>query len=78
MKESNDLAISSGTQDQRLNCPECGSKLQKCLIQQNYAIVMCVNTQCSYPFNRTPVIDNLVYVRENDVLTVAKQRLSDS
>lgn len=58
-------------------CPDCQSKLQKCLIQQNYAMVICPNVQCGYPFNHNEVIDNLVYVDDNEIIEGAKKRLSD-
>ncbi|GAV50787.1 hypothetical protein ZYGR_0Z02100 [Zygosaccharomyces rouxii] len=58
------------------NCPDCGGPLQKCLIQQNYAIVICTKEDCPYPFNQREVMDNLVYVYDSDIISVAKQRLS--
>lgn len=58
------------------NCPDCGGPLQKCLIQQNYAIVICVEEHCTYPFNQREVMDNLVYVYDPDIISVARQRLS--
>ncbi|CCC71092.1 hypothetical protein NCAS_0G02050 [Naumovozyma castellii] len=58
-------------------CPDCGSVLQKCLIQQNYAMVICPDEKCGYPFNQRRVQENLVYVDDSEVIPVAKQRLSD-
>ena len=58
------------------HCPTCGAALQKFLIQQNYAIVMCPKEDCGYPFNQEKNIDNIAYVDEKDVLEVAQQRLS--
>lgn len=57
-------------------CPDCGENLKKCLIQQNYAMVICPNNQCGYPFNQNEVLSNVVYVDESEVLAVAKKRLS--
>lgn len=57
-------------------CPECKSALQKCLIQQNYAMVICPSLTCGYPFNQAPVLDNLVYIDDKDVLDVAQRRLT--
>lgn len=59
-------------------CPQCGEFLQKCLIQQNYAMVICPSLQCAFPFNQNKPLDNLVYVDESEVLEVARQRLSKS
>lgn len=58
------------------DCPDCNSPLQKCLIQQNYAIVICTKEDCPYPFNQRDVTGNLVYVYDSDIISVAKQRLS--
>lgn len=57
-------------------CPDCGENLKKCLIQQNYAMVICPNNQCGYPFNQNEALSNVVYVDESEVLAVAKKRLS--
>lgn len=59
-------------------CPDCGDFLSKCMIQQNYALVICPNLGCGYPFNQNEVSDNVVYIEESEVLEVAKQRLSKS
>lgn len=59
-------------------CPDCGDFLTKCLIQQNYAMVLCPNLRCGYPFNQNETSENVVYVEESEVLEVAKQRLSKS
>ncbi|KAK5780660.1 uncharacterized protein PWA37_003307 [Arxiozyma heterogenica] len=59
-----------------VKCPDCGDLLQKCLIQQNYAMVICPNEKCEYPFNQHEIADNLVYVDDNDILEVARLRLS--
>lgn len=59
-------------------CPECGDFLQKCLIQQNYAMVICPNLRCGFPFNRTEALENIVYVDESEVLEVARHRLTKS
>ena len=56
-------------------CPECNSKLQKCLIQQNYAITICVNEKCQYPFRTNEVENNLSYISDKDILDAAKNRL---
>lgn len=58
------------------HCPSCGTALQKFLIQQNYALVMCPKENCGYPFNQENNIDNIAYVDEKDVLEVAQERLS--
>ncbi|AQZ12742.1 YNL162W-A [Zygosaccharomyces parabailii] len=57
-------------------CPDCGGPLQKCLIQQNYAIVICIKEDCGYPFNKKEVFDQLVYVDDQEILSVARKRLS--
>lgn len=57
-------------------CPDCGTPLQKCLIQQNYAMVLCPNETCGYPFNQHDNIENMVYVDDNDILDAARQRLA--
>lgn len=59
-----------------VKCPDCGELLQKCLIQQNYAMVICPNEKCGYPFNQQENIENLVYVDDSDVLEAARLRLS--
>ncbi|QLQ82632.1 hypothetical protein HG537_0H03950 [Torulaspora globosa] len=59
-------------------CPQCGEFLQKCLIQQNYAMIICPSLQCAFPFNQNKAVDNIVYVDENEVLEVARQRLTKS
>lgn len=58
------------------HCPVCKSALQKFLIQQNYAIVICPKETCGYPFNQEHTLDNLVYIDENEILEVAQERLS--
>ncbi|CAI4035951.1 hypothetical protein SMKI_14G1610 [Saccharomyces mikatae IFO 1815] len=65
-----------GTSNSQVYCPDCNEKLQKCLIQQNYAIIICPSLTCGYPFNQRDILDNLTYVDDNDVLKVAKKRLS--
>ncbi|AHY76935.1 AQG_2a_G0045820.mRNA.1.CDS.1 [Saccharomyces cerevisiae] len=62
--------------DSQVFCPDCNERLQKCLIQQNYAIIICPSLVCGYPFNQREVLENLTYVDDNDVLKVAKKRLS--
>lgn len=57
-------------------CPNCGGSLQKCLIQQNYAMVICIREDCGYPFNQNEVFDQLVYVDDQEILSVARKRLS--
>ncbi|CAL9733040.1 hypothetical protein MOUN0_O12046 [Monosporozyma unispora] len=57
-------------------CPDCGHVLQKCLIQQNYAMILCPNEECGYPFNQHENIEHMVYVDDNDVLEAAGQRLA--
>ncbi|SCU92477.1 LAFA_0F10858g1_1 [Lachancea sp. 'fantastica'] len=56
-------------------CPQCDSKLQKCLIQQNYSLVLCTNLNCGYPFNEREVMDNIVYTKDSQILDAAKRRL---
>ncbi|CAL9738521.1 hypothetical protein MOSE0_N13278 [Monosporozyma servazzii] len=58
-------------------CPECDHNLQKCLIQQNYAMIICPNEKCGYPFNQHENIEHMVYVDDNDVLEAARQRLAN-
>ncbi|QLG74158.1 hypothetical protein HG535_0G00430 [Zygotorulaspora mrakii] len=58
-------------------CPDCTTNLKKCLIQQNYAVVICPNLDCGYPFNQTQAINNIVYVKEKEIIEVAKSRLAD-
>ncbi|EDO16389.1 hypothetical protein Kpol_1051p39 [Vanderwaltozyma polyspora DSM 70294] len=59
------------------SCPECNENLQKCLIQQNYSMVICPNPKCVYPFNQKENIEGMNFVEENEVLEFAKQRLSN-
>ncbi|CCF56173.1 hypothetical protein KAFR_0A07390 [Kazachstania africana CBS 2517] len=66
------------TTNDSTTCPNCGQILQKCLIQQNYAIVICPSERCSYPFDQNEVLDQLSYVDETEVLDAAQQRLSGS
>lgn len=78
MSKAKNTTISSSTADQTassIECPDCHSKLQKCLIQQNYAMVVCPNVDCGYPFTHNEVIDNLVYVDDNEIIEGAKERL---
>ncbi|CEP60991.1 uncharacterized protein LALA0_S02e04302g [Lachancea lanzarotensis] len=56
-------------------CPQCDGELQKCLIQQNYSLVLCTNLKCSYPFNEREVMDNIVYTKDSQILDAAKKRL---
>ncbi|SCV05247.1 LANO_0H03290g1_1 [Lachancea nothofagi CBS 11611] len=56
-------------------CPQCGEELKKCLIQQNYSVVMCSNLNCSYPFNEREMLSNTVYTKDADILEAAKKRL---
>ncbi|SCW04017.1 LAFE_0H04082g1_1 [Lachancea fermentati] len=58
-------------------CPQCGSDLKKCLIQQNYSLVMCPQTDCSYPFNDSEVTENIVYTEDKEILKAAKSRLKE-
>lgn len=58
-------------------CPDCSHNLQKCLIQQNYAMIICPNEECGYPFNQHENIEHMVYVDDNDVLEAARQRLAN-
>ncbi|CAI4920826.1 CGH_3_HP_G0025570.mRNA.1.CDS.1 [Saccharomyces cerevisiae] len=34
--------------DSQVFCPDCNERLQKCLIQQNYAIIICPSLVCGY------------------------------
>ncbi|CCE63700.1 hypothetical protein TPHA_0F02180 [Tetrapisispora phaffii CBS 4417] len=74
IQKENDLQ----TNDEQaiLNCPQCDSFLQKCLIQQNYAMVLCPNRECLYPFNEVSSTDNLFYVEGSEMLNAATERLS--
>lgn len=56
-------------------CPQCGSELEKCLIQQNYSIIMCANTECSFPFNEDQVSKSIAYTDDKEILKAAKDRL---
>ncbi|SCU87213.1 LADA_0E02674g1_1 [Lachancea dasiensis] len=56
-------------------CPQCGQDLRKCLIQQNYSLVMCTNLNCSYPFNERDALSNTVYTKDAEILEAAKKRL---
>ncbi|AMD19398.1 HBR497Cp [Eremothecium sinecaudum] len=56
-------------------CPNCKETLQKCLIQQNYGIVICPNEECMYPFNEAEAIDQIVQVNDKEILQAAKMRL---
>lgn len=79
MSSIDDLNIegtSIASSEQAGICPDCGENLKKCLIQQNYAMVICPNNKCEYPFNQNEVLSNVVYVDESEVLAVAKKRLS--
>ncbi|CCH60531.1 hypothetical protein TBLA_0D00210 [Henningerozyma blattae CBS 6284] len=64
-------------QEDPTKCPLCYSSLQKCLIQQNYAMIICPNVQCGYPFTTSENIDHILYVHEDEVLSVAESRLSN-
>ncbi|AGO13183.1 AaceriAFR032Wp [[Ashbya] aceris (nom. inval.)] len=58
-------------------CPQCNTELRKCLIQQNYSIVICPNEQCMYPFNEAEVIQHLVQTSDKEILEAAKVRLKN-
>lgn len=58
-------------------CPQCETALRKCLIQQNYSLLMCPNEKCSYPFNEREIIENLVYTKDGEILDAAKRRLEE-
>lgn len=60
-----------------IQCPDCGNHLKKCLIQQNYAMVICPNLECGYPFNQSEVINHIVHINDKDIIEVAKDRLSN-
>lgn len=78
-KESSNLIkeeeMESSSEDTRI-CPECKNMLHKCLIQQNYAMILCPNTECGYPFNQKENLENIIYVDGLEVLEVATKRLS--
>ncbi|CCK70810.1 uncharacterized protein KNAG_0F01420 [Huiozyma naganishii CBS 8797] len=76
-KEESVVLEGEGIVEELTICPDCKTQLQKCLIQQNYAMVICPNEECAYPFNQGKNIDNMVYVKESEVLDVAKKRLSN-
>ncbi|KAM3165017.1 hypothetical protein ACU8KH_00776 [Lachancea thermotolerans] len=59
------------------SCPQCGEELKKCLIQQNYSLIICPNEGCSYPFNEREAIDNIVYTKDAEILNAAKRRLEE-
>ncbi|SCU96726.1 LAME_0F17216g1_1 [Lachancea meyersii CBS 8951] len=56
-------------------CPQCDVELKKCLIQQNYSMVMCPNLACSYPFNERDALSSTVYTKDSEILDAAKKRL---
>ncbi|CAH00510.1 uncharacterized protein KLLA0_D07876g [Kluyveromyces lactis] len=60
-----------------LKCPQCQSNLQRCLIQQNYAVTICTNETCQYPFNSNEIINDLSFISDRDILRAAKSRLED-
>lgn len=58
-------------------CPQCHSELRKCIIQQNFSIVICINEKCAYPFNEERVIDQLVPTTDKEIIEAAKSRLKE-
>ncbi|AET40777.1 uncharacterized protein Ecym_6403 [Eremothecium cymbalariae DBVPG len=59
-------------------CPHCSGKLRKCLIQQNFSIVICPNEECMYPFSDTDIINHIVQTNDKEILEAAKARLTNN
>ncbi|SCU80039.1 LAMI_0B00584g1_1 [Lachancea mirantina] len=60
-----------------IRCPQCDSELKRCLILQNYSMVICPNIQCEFPFNEHKTLDGIVYTEDKEILSFAKQRLEN-
>ncbi|KAK9451303.1 uncharacterized protein V1518DRAFT_408202 [Limtongia smithiae] len=58
-------------------CPECGKHtLRRCLIQEDFALLMCIDVSCVYPFgDQSMMRDNIVAVCQNEILEHARQRM---
>ncbi|KAK9466730.1 hypothetical protein V1512DRAFT_247942 [Lipomyces arxii] len=57
-------------------CPDCKqSSLRRCLIQKKFAIVICIDKKCAYPFGNDDILKNILYVKEEEVLHNCRQHL---
>ncbi|KAK9365399.1 hypothetical protein V1509DRAFT_642739 [Lipomyces kononenkoae] len=57
-------------------CPDCGQRtLRKCLIQEEFALILCVDKSCGYPFAQTNIMDYIVRVRTDEILEAARRRM---
>lgn len=72
--QSNDQPSEATTS--HMECPMCNTPLQKFLIQQNYSIVMCPKEDCEYPFNQEENFDNILYIDDKEIATVARHEFS--
>ena len=72
--ESNDQSTEASSSN--MECPNCKTPLQKFLIQQNYSIVMCPKEDCEYPFDQEENFDNILYIDDKEISTVARHEFS--
>ncbi|KAK9457337.1 hypothetical protein V1511DRAFT_514748 [Dipodascopsis uninucleata] len=71
-------AIGLGTESEVENraCPECGKiTLARCMVQEEYAIVMCTDKKCVYPFGEQSLDQYIIHVSREDLLKSAMERM---
>ncbi|KAK9236963.1 hypothetical protein V1525DRAFT_389015 [Lipomyces kononenkoae] len=57
-------------------CPDCGQRtLRKCLIHDEFALVLCVDKSCGYPFAQTNIREYIVRVPTSEILEAARRRM---
>ncbi|KAK9494132.1 hypothetical protein V1508DRAFT_460729 [Lipomyces doorenjongii] len=60
-------------------CPDCGQlTLRKCLIHENFAIILCVDKACGYPFAEDDIRIHIVPVTSRQILEAARRRMLDA
>ncbi|KAK9387470.1 hypothetical protein V1515DRAFT_586258 [Lipomyces mesembrius] len=60
-------------------CPDCGQlTLRKCLIHENFALVLCVDKACGYPFAEDDIREHIVRVTSRQTLEAARRRMLDA
>ncbi|KAK9361377.1 hypothetical protein V1504DRAFT_432957 [Lipomyces starkeyi] len=60
-------------------CPDCGQlTLRKCLIHENFALILCVDKTCGYPFAEDDIREHIVRVTSRQTLEAARRRMLDA
>ncbi|ODQ63406.1 hypothetical protein NADFUDRAFT_84524 [Nadsonia fulvescens var. elongata DSM 6958] len=56
-------------------CPLCRTPLRKCLIQADYALKTCPQTDCVYPFDRDSLDGHILAVSNAEILENVAKRM---